>query len=262
MSLNLVMTQDKSEGKISEQAIREELSRVLQSSVFAQSDRLGRFLRFTVETTLAGEADAVKEYLIGTEVYERNCSYHPSEDSIVRSEARRLRSKLKEYYDSVGKCDPVRIHYRPGSYVPVFRPRPRECGEDTSTNVRSGELLIRIWRNDQTGGSNGVQVEVQARVTNDQAGNEETASNAFDLFHRLASRHRVKRRHTFGGSNLDRKRVSTTGPKPISNKSRITRTTEDKPARAAINKVDRVKTRQRQGDVPIRKTNFRRSANV
>ena len=51
----------------------------------------------------------LKEYLIGTEVYERNSSYHPSEDSIVRSEARRLRSKLKEYYDSVGKDDPV--HY-------------------------------------------------------------------------------------------------------------------------------------------------------
>jgi hypothetical protein len=102
MSLNLVMTEGKSEGKISEQAIREELSRVLQSSVFAQSDRLGRFIRFTVETTLAGEAGTLKEYLIGTEVYERNSSYHPSEDSIVRSEARRLRSKLKEYYDSDG----------------------------------------------------------------------------------------------------------------------------------------------------------------
>ena len=69
MSLNLVMTDGKSEGQISEQAIREELSRVLQSSMFAQSDRLGRFIRFTVETTLAGEAETLKEYLIGTEVY-------------------------------------------------------------------------------------------------------------------------------------------------------------------------------------------------
>jgi len=115
MSLNLVMTEGKSDCKISEQAIREELSRVLKSSVFAQSDRLGRFIRFTVETTLAGEAETLKEYVIGTEVYERNSSYHPSEDSIVRSEARRLRSKLKEYYDSVGKYDPVLIYYRPGS---------------------------------------------------------------------------------------------------------------------------------------------------
>jgi TolB-like protein len=105
---------------IPEQEIRDQLSRILESSLFIQSERLGRFLRFTVETTLAGEAGSVKEYLIGTEVYERKPSYHPGEDSIVRSEARRLRRKLKEYYESDGKDDPVLISYRPGSYVPVF----------------------------------------------------------------------------------------------------------------------------------------------
>jgi hypothetical protein len=244
--MNLVMTERKSEGKISEQAIREELSRILQSSVFAQSDRLGRFLRFTVETTLAGEAETLKEYVIGTEVYERNSSYHPSEDSIVRSEARRLRGKLKDYYESVGKDDPVLIHYRPGSYVPAFRPRPSEGGEYTSTNAKPGELLIRIWRNVQTEGYNGVQVEVQARITNDQARHEDTASYAYDLLHRLASY--AAKDATPLESKLAREAVSTTVAKPIPIKSRSTRTTEGRPVRAAINKVDRVKTRYGQGD--------------
>ncbi len=108
---------------ISEEAIRDEVSRILGSPMFIQSERLGRFLRFTVETTLAGEAGSVKEYLIGTEVYERKPSYHPGEDSIVRSEAPRLRRKLKEYYEADGKDDSVLIYYRPGSYVPVFRLR-------------------------------------------------------------------------------------------------------------------------------------------
>jgi hypothetical protein len=54
--------------------------------MFIQSARLGRFLRFTVERTLAGEGDMLKEYLIGTEVYDRPSSYGPSEDSIVRTE--------------------------------------------------------------------------------------------------------------------------------------------------------------------------------
>ena len=112
-----------SKDAISEQAIRDQLSRILESSIFIQSERLGRFLRFTVETTLAGEAGSLKEYLIGTEVYRRKPSYHPSEDSIVRSEARRLRSKLKDYYQSDGKHDPVLIQYRPGSYVPAFELR-------------------------------------------------------------------------------------------------------------------------------------------
>ena len=81
-----------------EQDVRAELARLLQSSVFAQSDRLGRFLRFAIENALAGKTDALKEYVIGTEVYDRKPPYHPSQDSIVRTEARRLRTKLKEYY--------------------------------------------------------------------------------------------------------------------------------------------------------------------
>jgi hypothetical protein len=84
---------------------------------------LGRFLSFTVEQVLQGKQDALKEYAIGTEVYDRKPSYHPSRDSIVRSEARRLRAKLKEYYEGEGKHDPIFIYFRLGSYVPVFRSR-------------------------------------------------------------------------------------------------------------------------------------------
>jgi hypothetical protein len=109
------------EMQIDPRAIREELARVLDSAIFAQSERLARFLRFTVETTLAGGAATLKEYLIGTEVYDRRPPYHPSVDSIVRSEARRLRNKLRQYYESAGKNDPVFIYYRTGSYVPAFR---------------------------------------------------------------------------------------------------------------------------------------------
>jgi hypothetical protein len=111
----------KDEAKINHQVIREELARVLESPIFAQSERLARFLRFTVETTLAGEGATLKEYLIGTEVYDRKPPYHPSVDSIVRSEARRLRGKLRQYYESAGTNDPVFIYYRTGSYVPAFR---------------------------------------------------------------------------------------------------------------------------------------------
>jgi len=74
---SLVVNEPMSEEKISEETVREELSRNLESSMFIQSDRLGRFLRFTVETTLAGDAEMLKEYLIGTEVYDRKPPYHP-----------------------------------------------------------------------------------------------------------------------------------------------------------------------------------------
>jgi TolB-like protein len=127
---------------ISEEVVREELSRILESSMFIQSDRLSRFLRFTVEATLAGEAEMLKEYLIGTEVYDRKPPYHPNMDSIVRGEARRLRNKLKEYYESVGKDDPVLICYRLGSYAPAFRSKRRDDGNDNLKEDGRNDLFI------------------------------------------------------------------------------------------------------------------------
>ena len=136
-----VISKPTSEGEIAQEAIREELSRILESSIFVQSDRLGRFLRYTVETTLAGDAETLKEYLIGTEVYDRKPPYHPSVDSIVRSEARSLRSKLKEYYESVGRNDSIFIYYRPGSYVPAFRRRDNPEGGGSGTDRQLRDLL-------------------------------------------------------------------------------------------------------------------------
>jgi len=107
----------------SEDLIRAELARVLESPIFALSERLGRFLRFAVEHAISGSEDGLKEYVIGTEVYDRKPPYHPTLDSIVRTEARRLRIKLKEYYESEGKDNPLCIYFRPGSYIPVFRPK-------------------------------------------------------------------------------------------------------------------------------------------
>jgi hypothetical protein len=141
MSENLVIRDSKSGQTISEEAIREALTRILESAMFTQSDRLSRFLRFTVEATLAGEADTLKEYVIGTEVYDRKPPYHPSADSIVRSEARRLRNKLREYYESVGKDDSVLIEYRPGSYAPTFRNQRSPRDDRIATDLALGRLF-------------------------------------------------------------------------------------------------------------------------
>ena len=51
------------------QLLRDQLSRIVEKIlIFAPSERLSRFLRFTVEVTLAGDAEQLKEYVIGTEV--------------------------------------------------------------------------------------------------------------------------------------------------------------------------------------------------
>src|SRR5438876_11297597 len=48
-------------------------------------------------------------------------------------------------------------------------------------------LIFRIRRNVQSDGKNGTVIEVQARVTNDEAQDQETASYAYELLERLAS---------------------------------------------------------------------------
>jgi TolB-like protein len=127
--------------EIPEQEVRSELDRLLRSPVFLQSDRLGRFLRFAIENALSGKSELLKEYVIGTEVYDRKSSYQPSQDSIVRSEARRLRAKLKEYYESEGRHNPVFIYFRPGTYVPLFRRNESVAGH-SSTVFSSGDNLL------------------------------------------------------------------------------------------------------------------------
>ena len=99
----LILDDEYDAEETSELMVREQLARILQSPMFVQSNRLGRFLRFVVGAALRGEASVLKEYVVGTEVYDRRPHYHPSQDSIVRTEARRLRSKLKEYSNRKAK---------------------------------------------------------------------------------------------------------------------------------------------------------------
>jgi TolB-like protein/Tfp pilus assembly protein PilF len=104
-----------------EAAIRAHLDIVLSSRAFSGSRRLQRFLRWTAERVLANEANYIKEYQLGVEVFERGQDFDPATDSIVRVEANRLRHKLREYYDDQGQQDDLRVEFPKGSYIPIFR---------------------------------------------------------------------------------------------------------------------------------------------
>jgi len=127
----------------SEPAIRQQLARILQSPVFIRSERLSRFLRFVVEHVIGGNQNCLKEYVIGSEVYDRKPPYHPSQDSIVRTEARRLRGKLMEYYEAEGKDDPVYLYLRPGSYIPVFKCKEAPVSAQTDAGSNTHFSLLR-----------------------------------------------------------------------------------------------------------------------
>src|SRR5262245_13296585 len=106
---------------LGEAEIRDQLARVLASSAFAQNERLGRFLRFVVEQHLAGKDSESKESVIAVEVFNRKPDFDPRQDSIVRTEAGRLRSRLVEYYAGDGRHDPLIVEIPKGGYSPAFR---------------------------------------------------------------------------------------------------------------------------------------------
>jgi hypothetical protein len=86
-------------------------------------NRLVQLLDFVVASTLRGEATHLKETTIGVYVFGRSPDYDPKVDTIVRSQAWRLRAKLRKYYASEGLQDAVIIDIPTGHYVPTFHLR-------------------------------------------------------------------------------------------------------------------------------------------
>jgi TolB-like protein/Flp pilus assembly protein TadD len=121
------------------EAVSAQLHKLVQSRHFARSGRMRRFLQFAVEHALAGTGDQIKEYSVGVEVFDRKLDYDPRTDPIVRVEARRLRDKLKAYYNSEGLNDAVMIELPKGAYMPVFESRrapvPAEPSETAQTAI-------------------------------------------------------------------------------------------------------------------------------
>ncbi|MBV8476782.1 MAG: hypothetical protein JOZ36_08960, partial [Acidobacteria bacterium] len=125
-------------------AIREELDLILVSAGFGKAKQLRTFLKFLVEKALAHELDELKEYSIAVQVFGREDSFDPTTDNIVRVEARRLRTRLAEYYASEGRFDPLLIDIPKGTYIPQFSTRNFQEEDrlaDALSQYRIGERL-------------------------------------------------------------------------------------------------------------------------
>jgi len=125
-------------------AIRAQLARIVASPGFVTAGRLAPFLTFLVERTLAGEP--LKESVVGVEVFGRPADYDARLDPIVRVEARRLRSRLAEYYEGAGADDTVVIDLPKGTYVPVFRTRePSPLAREETSSNEAPRPPRRVW---------------------------------------------------------------------------------------------------------------------
>lgn len=93
---------------------------MLESKTFSTAARMARFLQFVVEAAVDGRADHLKESGIAIAVFDRTPDFNPREDPIVRSEARRLRQRIEQYYQTEGLEDSIRVEMPKGGYLPLF----------------------------------------------------------------------------------------------------------------------------------------------
>jgi TolB-like protein len=126
--------------KLEPELVQRHLEKVLVSAEMCRSKKLCQFLRFTVEEVLRGHGSELKEYAIAVGVFKRNREFDPGADPIVRVQARRLRSKLEQYYRSEGRDEPIQIEYPVGGYSPIFTRRaPSEMSRPAMPTLR-GEV--------------------------------------------------------------------------------------------------------------------------
>src|SRR5690349_12103233 len=131
------------------QVIHDALHRVFASRDFVNSERKRRFLKFVVQETLAGRVDRIKAYSIAVDAFDRDPSFNPVADPVVRIEAGRLRRCLEHYYLDEGAADRIRITIPKGGYVPYFivtdgdgRSVPEALSDDDQPNMgQLGELI-------------------------------------------------------------------------------------------------------------------------
>ena len=100
--------------------VRDALRRITRSSFVPEGSLLATMLTYVVETTLDGNARAIKAYTIAVEALGRGADFDPDRDSTVRVAAMRLRQALDLYYAGPGALDTLRIRLVPGSYRPQF----------------------------------------------------------------------------------------------------------------------------------------------
>lgn len=105
-----------------EDALLVQVDRILRGEGFRNAEGLRRLLLYLAQRSAAGEADGLKEYIVGVDGLGKPSSYDPRSDAAVRIQVGRLRQKLTEYYATQGRQDPVRIEVPKGQFRVVAVP--------------------------------------------------------------------------------------------------------------------------------------------
>jgi adenylate cyclase len=128
------------------ESVQQQVNRILTSSEFKATDVQKSFLKFVVETVLAGRSQEIKGYTVATQVFGRGEDFNQATDPIVSIQANKLRRALERYYLVAGQNDPVRIDIPKGTYVPIFKNNSDVSSKKPYINSRKTEpARTSVW---------------------------------------------------------------------------------------------------------------------
>jgi hypothetical protein len=110
--------------------ILELMQAMLRSTHFSKSKKYPALLEYCVRHTLSGELSALKERIIGCQVFSRAADYDTNSDPVVRISAGEVRKRIALFFDE-HPHSPVRIDLPRGSYVCEFQFREQTSAELT-----------------------------------------------------------------------------------------------------------------------------------
>ena len=116
------------------------IERIIQSKKFGRSQAYARLLRYIVERSL--QNDPPKESEIAMEVFGKDASFNPSENTLVRVYIHNLRKKIEVYYAQDGVGERYRLSIPKGKYEAVFSSSEEELLSNQTAPVFGTKSLI------------------------------------------------------------------------------------------------------------------------
>ncbi|MDR3725209.1 MAG: hypothetical protein P4K83_12085 [Terracidiphilus sp.] len=120
------------------------MAEVIDGDAFRGSPRSIRFLKYVVERAMKGDFDALKERVIGVELFGRSGTWNTGEDAIVRVTASDVRKRLLQHYGKPGASSRFRLALPSGSYVPEITCTEEEPSAAASSIESSTNSLVKV----------------------------------------------------------------------------------------------------------------------
>ena len=98
--------------------IQRHLTELAGSATFSSAPQLASLLTYLVTSELDGTSHELNQARIAMDVLGRSATFDATTDSVVRVEAGRLRSRLRDYYAAEGSAAEVRFEIPKGRYSP------------------------------------------------------------------------------------------------------------------------------------------------